>query len=75
MAAWKIYKNYEYTKEHSTITNISESSAVVDEVVVETFEISGDSYEVKSKNKVFIEKDQETLKAVKIITNSTVTKT
>ncbi|WP_027330699.1 hypothetical protein [Marinimicrobium agarilyticum] len=75
VAAWNNYKNYEYTKEQSTITNISKSSAVVDEVVVETFEIGGDSYEVRSENKVFIEKDQKTLKAIKIITNSTVTKT
>ncbi len=75
VAAWRSYINYEYTKESSKIENITENEATVDEVVVETFEIDGSNYEVRSRNKVFIEREQETLKTTRVIANSTVTKT
>ncbi len=74
IGAWKNYRDYKYTKERSEIISITENTAIVDEVVTETFRVEGTSYQVRSKNKVFLEKRKETLKATKIITNSTVTK-
>ncbi len=75
IGAWRSYRNYEYTKESSKIRSITENEAIFDEVVTETFELDGANYEVRSTSKVFVGREKGTLKATKIITNSTVTKT
>ncbi len=74
IGAWRNYSSYDYTKESSKIRSITGNRAIVYEVVVETFELGGTNYEVRSTNKVFLEKEKEAIKVTKIITNSTVTK-